>query len=421
MTLAVRGGRVWRGGTLERADVLIDGERVAAIGEIGGADAELDAGGCLVIPAGLDCHTHALEGLPDATDAALRSGVTRIEAYAPPQPGERVEDACARWIERLGRGVACDVELLATVYEPELLDERSFAALAELGVRGIKLFLAYRELGMECDDGVVMRALEWGARHGVVPRLHCENGGAIDVLRAGLIARGETGVAAHPRSRPPLVEEEAVRRALDLTRLAGASVYIVHVSTRGAVEAIREALAEGIAVVAETCPQYLMLDESVYLGDRPERFVSSPPMRSSEHVEAVWEGLADGTLTRIGSDHGHRAPRCGLPFHELVSGFPGIAARTPLLLSNERLGLADAIRYACDSAQLSVGGDADLALWDPSAAWTLTAETLGEGIASSPWEGALARGRVRAVLLRGEVVVRDGLLLARRGRYRSAR
>ena len=421
MTLAIRGGRVWRDGRLQRADVLIDGRRIAAIGEVARADTELDAVACLVLPGGVDCHTHALEGLPDATDAALLSGVTRVEAYAPPQPGERVEEACARWIETVGAGVACDVELLATVYEPELLDERSFALLAELGVRGIKLFLAYRELGMECDDGAVMRALVWGRRHGVVPRLHCENGGAIDALREQLIARRDTGVEAHPRSRPPLVEEEAVRRALDLARLADASVYIVHVSTRGGVEAIRHARSEGVDVVGETCPQYLLLDESVYRGERPERFVSSPPMRPREHVEAVWEGLSDGTLTRVGSDHGHRASRTGLPFHEMVSGFPGIAARTPLLLSNERLGVHDAIRLVCDSTGLSVGDGADLLVWDPATQWSLTPETLREGIGSSVWEGTAVRGRAVALFLRGELVVRAGELLARRGRYSPAR
>ena len=421
MTLAVRGGRVWRDGELELADVLIEGEVIAAIGDVGPADDELDAAGCLVLPGGVDCHTHVLEGLPDATDAALRSGVTRVEAYAPPEPGERVEDACARWIARLGEGVACDVELLATVYEPALLDESSFVELARLGVRGIKLFLAYRELGMECDDAVVMRALAWGRRHGVVPRLHCENGGAIAVLREQLFSRGETGVESHPRSRPPLVEEEAVRRALDLARLADARVYIVHVSTRGAVEAIRRALSDGVDVVAETCPQYLLLDQSVYLGNRPERFVSSPPMRSREHVEAVWQGLADGTLTRVGSDHAHRAPRTGLPFHELVSGFPGIAARTPLLLSSERLGLARAIGYSCDRAEVAIGAAADLLIWDPDARWTITPETLREGMPSSVWEGSPVRGEARAVLLRGELVAEAGEVIARRGRYSPAR
>ena len=421
MSLAVRGGRVWRDGALERADVLVDDARIAQIGEVGEADAELDAAGCLVLPGAVDPHTHVLEGLPDATDAALLSGVTRVEAYAPPLPGERVEQACARWIARLGEGVACDVELLATVYEPALLDERSFAALAELGVRGIKLFLAYRELGMECDDGVVMRALAWGRRHGVVPRLHCENGGAIDVLREQLVVAGETGVEAHPRSRPPLVEEEAVRRALDLAWLADAKVYIVHVSTRGGVEAIRRARAEGVDVVGETCPQYLLLDESVYRGARPERFVSSPPMRPREHVEAVWEGLADGTLTRVGSDHGHRAPRAGLPFHELVSGFPGVAARTPLLLSSERLGQPDAVRLACGPGGVAAGADADLLIWDPAADWILTPETLREGLGASVWEGTRVRGGARSVLLRGDLVVHDGQLLARRGRYSPAR
>ena len=176
-----------------------------------------------------------------------------------------MEDACARW-RALAAGAACRIEPLATVYEPDALDEASFAALAAQGVRGIKLFLAYRELGMDADDELLLRALLWGREHGVVPRLHCENAGAIQVLRERLRAAGDLGADAHPRSRPPLVEEEGIRRALDLARLAEAPVYIVHVSTAGGVAAIRRARAEGLDVTGETCPQYLLLDDGVYAG-----------------------------------------------------------------------------------------------------------------------------------------------------------
>jgi dihydropyrimidinase len=202
-----------------------------------------------VLPGGVDPHAHVYEGLASAPLAAVRSGTTEVEAYAPPAPGERVEDACARW-DALAAGAACRVHPLATVYEPAALDEASFAALAAQGVRGIKLFLAYRELGIDADDELLVRAFFWSRAHGVVLRLHCENAGAIHVLRERLRQTGDTGVAAHPRSRPPLVEEEGIRRAIDLARLADAPVYIVHVSTAGSTSRARPARSSCCSMTA---------------------------------------------------------------------------------------------------------------------------------------------------------------------------
>ena len=406
--LRIAGGRVVTpAGVLEGADVVVEDGRVAAVGERAPGGRELDARGCWVLPAGFDPHAHVYEGLAAAPAAALRSGTTAVEAYAPPEPGERVEDACARW-RALAEGAACRIEPLATVYEPDALDEASFAALAAQGVRGIKLFLAYRELGMDADDDVVLRALLWGREHGVVPRLHCENAGAIQVLRERLRAAGDLGADAHPRSRPPLVEEEGIRRALDLARLAEAPVYIVHVSTAGGVAAIRRARAEGLDVTGETCPQYLLLDDSVYAGPAASMGVISPPLRPRAHVEAVWQGVLDGTLGAIGSDHSHRGSRPSSPFDELVSGGPGVAARMPLMLTaclrDARLPIELATKLLCGGRTVEAGMPADLLVWDPEPAWRLTPETLGEGLDASVWDGTEVRGRPRAVLSNGEVV-----------------
>jgi dihydropyrimidinase len=407
--LRIAGGRVVApGGVLDDADVLVEDGLVAGIGTAAPSGArELDARGCYVLPGGFDPHAHVYEGLRDAPAAALRSGTTAVEAYAPPAPGERVEDACARW-RALAAGSACRIEPLATVYEPHALDEDSFRALAAQGVRGIKLFLAYRELGMDADDELLMRALLWGRDHGVVPRLHCENAGAIQVLRERLRAAGDLGAAAHPRSRPPLVEEEGIRRALDLARLAEAPVYIVHVSTAGGVAAIREARAAGVDVTGETCPQYLLLDDSVYEAALAPMGVISPPLRPREHVAAVWAGVLDGTLTAIGSDHSHRGSRPAAPFDELVSGGPGVAARMPLMLTaslhDTRLPIELATRLLCGGRVIEAGLPADLLIWDPEPAWTLTPATLGEGLDASVWDGTTVRGRPRAVLRNGEVV-----------------
>jgi dihydropyrimidinase len=406
--LRIAGGRVVApGGVLDDADVLVENGRVAAVGEPDAGARELDARGCWVLPGGFDPHAHVYEGLAAAPAAALRSGTTTVEAYAPPEAGERVEDACRRW-RALAAGSACRIEPLATVYEPGALDEASFAALARDGVRGIKLFLAYRELGMAADDELILRALLWGREHGVVPRLHCENAGAIHVLRERLRQSGDLGADAHPRSRPALVEEEAIRRALDLARLAEAPVYLVHVSTAGGVEAIRRARAEGLDVIGETCPQYLLLDDAVYAGPLAPMGVISPPLRSRSHVEALWAGVLDGTLSAVGSDHSHRGSRPSAPFDELVSGGPGVAARMPLMLTaslhDGRLPIERATRLLCGGRAVEVGRPADLLIWDPDPAWTLSPATLGEGLDASVWDGTEVRGRPRAVLRNGEVV-----------------
>jgi dihydropyrimidinase len=407
-SLRIHGGRVVaHGGVLDGADVLVEDGHVVAVGETVAGARELDARGCYVLPGGVDPHTHVYEGLATAPLAALRSGTTELAAYAAPEAGERIEDACARW-DALAAGAPVPIEPIATVYEPGSLDEASFAALAARGVRGIKLFLAYRELGMDADDEVVLRALSWGRLHGVVPRLHCENAGAIHVLRERLRSVGDMGIDAHPRSRPPLVEEEGIRRALDLARLADAPVYIVHVSTAGGVAAIRQARADGLAVVGETCPQYLLLDERVYSGALAAMGVISPPLRPRAHVEAVWEGILDGTLTTIGSDHGHRGSRPDVPFDEIISGGPGVAARMPLMLTaalrDERLPIELAARLLCAGRVVEAGAPADLLVWDPEPAWTLTPATLAEGLDASVWDGTEVRGRPRAVLRNGEVV-----------------
>jgi dihydropyrimidinase len=261
---------------------------------------------------------------------------------------------------------------------------------------------------MDAGDDVLLRALLWGREHGVVPRLHCENAGAIAVLRERLRAAGDLGLDAHPRSRPPLVEEEGIRRALDLARLADAPVYIVHVSTAGGVAAIRRARADGLDVTGETCPQYLLLDDRVYGGPGAAMGVISPPLRPRAHSEAVWEGVLDGTLSAIGSDHSHRGSRPAVAFDELVSGGPGVAARMPLVLTaalrDARLPIELATRLLCAGRAVEAGVSADLVVWDPEPAWTLTAATLAEGLDASVWDGTEVRGRPRAVLRDGEVV-----------------
>ena len=298
------------GGVLDGADVLVEGGHVVAVGETAAGARELDARGCYVLPGGFDPHAHVYEGLADGTRAPrCARGRPRSRPTLPPSRASASRTPARAGSRSPPAPPAASSRSRRCTSRVRWTRPRSRRSPTQ-GVRGIKLFLAYRELGMDADDEILVRALLWGRQHGVVPRLHCENAGAIHVLRERLRAAGDLGVDAHPRSRPPLVEEEGIRRALDLARLADAPVYIVHVSTAGGVAAIRRARADGLDVIGRDLPAVPAARRAPCMPARSAAMgVISPPLRPRAHVEAVWEGVLDGTLSAIGSDHSHRGSR----------------------------------------------------------------------------------------------------------------
>jgi dihydropyrimidinase len=368
--------------------------------------ADVDARGCVVLPGGVDPHAHPLADIAAATAAAARGGTTTVLAFTAPRPGESPADAYVRARDELVPQAVVDVQLHPAIWEPERLDRAELERLRGVGARSVKLFTAFPELGMVASDRKLYETLRDASRLGMLVMVHCEVSGAIDALVDEALAAGRTDARAFAETRPPLVEEEQVARVLGLARLAAAPVYLVHLSTAGSLDLVRAARRRGQTVWAEACTHYLVLDESRY--DRPdaERFLVAPPLRSQADVEALWEGIADGTIDTIGSDHAEAQYRPDVPpgdFRSLPYGFRGIEVRVPLVLSEgarrgvpfERLG--DLLAGAPARAFGLAPDDADAILWDPEPEWTIR-----DG---SPFDGLAVTGRIRHVS-RGGVEVR---------------
>jgi dihydropyrimidinase len=358
--LAVRGGLVVSPSGVHAADVLIDGEHIAAItppGEASGAT--IDARGCVVLPGAVDAHVHvgldyrrmdgtvttSADGYEDASRAAAAGGTTTIIDFAMQVEGEGLLAPLERRLDDI-RPSAVDVALHCWMLEANAQALREIPELVARGVPSLKVFLAYSQLGEPMPDEDLLAAWKAVAAAGGIMQAHCESWPIIRPRLAAAIAEGATGYAGFAASRPPLSEADAVGRALALAAASGAETYCVHLSTRGAVEHLRLARMHGLAVHGEACPHHLLLDESRYLGERPGDFVMSPPLRTAEHRAALWAGLIDGTIEVAAADHAAwpapvKAPGPG--FLEAVHGAAGNGLLLPLLAA--QVGAVDGFAW----------------------------------------------------------------------------
>jgi dihydropyrimidinase len=406
----------------------------------GGDDADdIDAEGCYVLPGGVDPHTHLLADVALATRSAAHGGTTTAVCFSNPRPGESAPRAVIRGRGRLEKLAAIDVALNAIVGDPDRVTTADLERLRSIGVRGVKVFLAFPEQGLMASDGGLYEVIRAAARLGLLTRVHCENGSVIEALIAGYLRRGRRQAGYFARSRPPEVEEEAIARTLAIAGLAGAAAYITHVTTGGGIKLIRTARAQGQVVYAEVCLHHLLLDEGRYRGKSAARFLVAPPLRPRDQLEALWSAVTDGTVDTIGSDHAQARyeprPKTSGDFTALPYGLAGIELRLPLLLSEglrrglsiQRLVELAATRPAQllglfpRKGAISPGADADLVVWDPRPEWKVTASALHDGVGDSPYSGMTVRGAIRYVFLRGTLVVADGRWVAPAspGRYLS--
>jgi dihydropyrimidinase len=320
----IHGGRVvTTDGTREMDVVVADGAIVAV--EPPAGDGDLDARGCFILPGGVDPHSHLLADIEPASVSALRGGTTTALTFTAPRPGETPAAAYRRALDEDVPRAAIEIGLHPSIWEPDSLAAADRDELAALGACTIKHFLGYPELGMMTSDRTLYESLRHGSEVGLLTLVHCENGAAIDARVDEAIARGRTDMRAFVWARHPGLEEEAVARTIALAGVAGAPVYLVHVSTAGSLDLVRQARARGQQVWAEACTHHLLLDESVY--DRPdaERFLVVPPLRSHRDVDALWRAVADGTIDTIGSDHAQAAFHPPFP----PDDFRGLPYRAP--------------------------------------------------------------------------------------------
>jgi dihydropyrimidinase len=436
--LLVAGGTIVTADGTHVGDVAVSAGRISAVGTAlprDGLDV-LDATGLLVLPGVVDVHTHVR--LPSASEpdrffrdslAAAMGGTTTFLTFNNPGTGisesgsQSLLRGMAEFRERTAGESAVDFGLSAVItgQQPDPLAE--LPALIDAGVPTFKAFMVY---DFRLPDDRLRSVLRIAGRHGGMLQVHCEDPSVIDPLVAHALAAGEVACRFHAATRPAAAEAAATRRAIEMARQADAPLYIVHLSCAEALAAVAEAKARGEPVYAEPCPHYLTFTSSLYEGpDEAEviKRVISPPLRSAADVEALWQGLRDGVLDTVGSDHvpdrvsvEKRVP--APPFPEISNGGPGIETLLSVVYSHGVAGgrltlsrLVDVLSSTparlfglASKGAVEVGRDADLVLFDPDAQRVIRQDDLHHTADYTPYEGMEVRGAVHSVVLRGERV-----------------
>ena len=447
-TLITNGTIVTADGSYD-ADVLVDGETIAAIGAdlaSNGTTAEetIDATGRYVIPGGIDVHTHmelpfggtfAKDTFETGTRAAAFGGTTSIDDYAVQTKGRSLREGLDAWHAKAQGNAVTDYGFHMIVSDVTDDSLREMDQLVAEGIPDFKLFTAYPGV-FYSDDGAIYRAMQQTAKNGGLIMMHAENGMAIDVVAADTVAEGTTDPIGHGLARKPVFEGEATNRVIRLAEAAGVPVYIVHLSARDALEEVREARDRGSMAFAETCPQYLFLSlDDMGHGFEGAKFVCSPPLRSRDHWEELWRGLVKDDLQVVSTDHcpfdfeGQKELGRG-DFRKIPNGLPGVEDRLDLLhdggvvggrISRERwveiVSTAPAKLFGMypRKGAIAVGSDADIVIYDPARKHTISAETHHMDVDYSCYEGREVQGMSQIVMSRGSVVVRDGEFTGRKG------
>ena len=447
MTTLIRNGTVVTAVEKMEADVLIDGGQVVAL--LGRQHTvtpteEIDATGKLVLPGGIDVHTHmelpfggtfAADTFETGTRAAAFGGTTTIIDFAVQTKGQSAMKGWEAWMEKARGNCAIDYgfHMITGDINDQTLKEMEL--LVHEGVTSFKMFMAYPGV-FYSDDGEIVRAMQKAAEDGSTICMHAENGIAIDVYVQQALDRGETDPIYHGIVRKSILEGEAAHRAIKLAQVTGAQLYIVHLSAREALDEVIRARDDGLNIYAETCPQYLFLSlDDLGNGFEGAKYVASPPLRDAAagHQDRLWQGLRTNDLQVVSTDHcpfcmGDH-PRFGTQkqlgqgdFSKIPNGMPGVENRMELIfnggVSEGRIGLNRFVEITATTpakmfglypkkGTIAVGSDADIIILDPEATHVISADTHHMDVDYSAYEGREMKGRVETVLSKGKVIVSD--------------
>jgi dihydropyrimidinase len=445
--LVIRNGRLVLPERLLETDIGVDGGKIVALGMAGSlpeARRTVNAQGCYVLPGGIDPHVHinwpfleatTADDYADATIAAAFGGTTTVIDFAHPKMGSTpLARTAARRAQADGH-VVTDYSLHCVLTGGSVEEASGLAELVAQGVGSFKVYMAYSRRGLMVNDAEMLALFCAAAALGATVCVHAENGTIADANEAQFLTEGRTAAANFPLHKPNYVEAEAVSRAIFWAGQAGARLCILHLSTAEGISLVRRAKQRGIPVFAETCPHYLLLTDGVYGQDDGHRYVCSPPLRSEEDCQALWDAIADGTVDNVGTDHcvftAAQKDRHRENFADVPNGLPGVETRLSLLFSEgvvkERISINDVARVtALNPARtfglypqkgiLAPGSDADIVVFDPEPEWTLWPEDLHMAADWSPFAGWRMVGRPIVTISRGEIIVSDGAFVGRSGR-----
>ena len=450
MRTLIRNGTVVNAGGTLRADVLVEDEKISAVaapGVIESADAYIEADDKYVLPGGIDAHTHmempfggtfSADTFFTGTRAAAWGGTTTIIDFAVQAKGTTLLSTLDKWHEKADGHCAIVYGFHMIVSDVNDQSLKEMESCIDAGVNSFKMFMAYPGV-FYATDGEILRAMRKAADTGATIMMHAENGIAIDELVAIALAEGRTDPVQHGLTRPPELEGEATSRAIQLARVTGAPLYIVHLSASQALAAVAAARNEGQNVFAETCPQYLYLSiEDLAKPDfEGSKYVASPPLRPKEHQADLWRGLRTNDLSVVSTDH---CPFCFKDqkelgrgdFSKIPNGIPGVEHRMDLLHQGVVAGEISLQRWVEVASAtparmfglyprkgvIAPGADADIVVYDPSVQQTLGVATHHMAVDYSAYEGMSITGGVSTVLSRGSVVISDGAFMGREGHGR---
>ena len=448
-TILIRNGTLVTDLHTYGADILINRDRIHDIAPnipLEAADRIIDATNMLVMPGGIDVHTHldmpfggttSADDFETGTRAAAFGGTTTIVDFAIQAKGTKMRDALDTWWKKAEGKTCIDYGLHMIVTDLGTSGLEDMDDMVSEGVASFKLFMAYPNVLM-VDDATIFKALSQTAKNGALVCMHAENGGVIDTIIQRTLAEGKTAPIYHALTRPTRAEAEAVHRSIALAEIAGAPVYIVHLSSEDALNQVREARDRGLPVFAETCPQYLLL--SIEELERPNfegaKYVFTPPLREKHNLPKLWDGLKHDHLQVVSTDH---CPFCFADqkqlgkddFTKIPNGGPGIENRLQLIhhhgVTTGKISLNRFVELVSTTpaklfgmyprkGALAVGSDADIVIWDPDAEHTISAATHHMRVDYSMFEGFQVTGNARQVLSRGEVIIDNGKFLGKPGR-----
>lgn len=444
----IRNGRIVTATDTYSADVGVADDKIVAIAQqlpIESTSNVIDAAGCYIIPGGIDVHTHldmpfggttSADDFESGTIAAAFGGTTTLIDFAIQYKGQTLRQAFDTWMKKASGKAAIDYAFHCIITDLGAAQLEEMGSLVHEGVPTFKLFMAYPGVFM-LDDATIFKAMGAAAKYGGMICMHAENGGAIDVIVQRALAEGKKSPKYHALTRPTTAEAEATGRAIALAEMAGAPVYIVHLSCNDALEKVREARDRGLPAYAETCPQYLYLSlENMDLpGFEGAKYVFTPPLREKWHQDKLWQGLARDDLQVVSTDH---CPFCYKEqkelgkddFTKIPNGGPGIEHRLSLVFNGgvhggrfspnrfvQLVSTAPAKLFGLypRKGTVAVGSDADLVVFDPNQEQVISAKTHHMRVDYSMFEGVRVRGAPKAVFSRGRAIISGGKFTGRPG------
>jgi len=442
MDILLKGGTIVTPEKSFKADLRISGEKIIAIGnDLVEVDAKVvDVSGALLFPGFIDSHTHfdldtgtakTADDFQTGTRGAIVGGTTTILDFATQNKGETLVEALANWHKKADSVSSCDYGFHMAITEWKDTISKELDEMVKEGITSFKLYMAYDNLRV--SDAEVYQVLKRVKEIGGIVGMHCENGDLVNELIKEQKEQRNLLPAAHPKTRPPIVEAEAINRYLTIAKLAEAPVNIVHLSSKEGYEEAMKGRRRGQKVYIETCPQYLLLDDSCYEkeGFESAKFVFSPPARKKLDMDCIWKALQKDEIDTIGTDHcsfNYKGQKeLGIEdFSKIPNGIPGVEHRAVLLYTygvlNNRITKEQMCKLLSENTAklfgmypqkgcLQVGSDADIVVWNPNYVGVISAANQEQNVDYTPYEGLAIKGRAEQVYLRGIEVVQEARII----------